>query len=182
MISLWTAPGDLTRDCDGLVNATWSTLLNHSERTQYLLKQETVSADQLLAWACLQLILALTLCPLLVICYIKSIRRVQQSNERCILAREETTFTLENKKVMAEQLLHRLLPPAIAHDLTTDKSVLAESYQSVTIYFSDIVGFTSISAGSTPLQVMIKKIPENTRLSPSDGICFGPALKTVGQK
>ena len=43
---------------------------------------------------------------------------------------------------------------SVAESLVLGEPVEAKTYEQATIYFSDIVGFTTISAMSTPMQVV----------------------------
>ncbi|XP_072039413.1 atrial natriuretic peptide receptor 1-like [Amphiura filiformis] len=69
------------------------------------------------------------------------------------LVEERTAAFLEEKK-RAETLLYEVLPKSVADKLTRGETVEPEAFHCVTIFFSDIIEFTSLSAESTPLQVV----------------------------
>ena len=54
----------------------------------------------------------------------------------------------------AVSLLHAVFPPDVAAELAAGKAVEPRSYERVTIFFSDIVGFTDLSGRLPPLKIM----------------------------
>ncbi|KAK6013726.1 adenylate/guanylate cyclase catalytic domain protein [Ostertagia ostertagi] len=67
---------------------------------------------------------------------------------------EDRTKELAEQKQKADLLLGRMLPRQVAERLKLGQTVEPEGFDSVTVFFSDVVKFTQLSAKCTPFQVV----------------------------
>ncbi|KAJ8303918.1 hypothetical protein KUTeg_017501 [Tegillarca granosa] len=75
------------------------------------------------------------------------------SNNLEELVEQRTTELVEEKK-KTDALLYSLLPASVAEKLKKGVMVDPEIFSSVTIFFSDIVGFTSLCSTSTAIEIV----------------------------
>ena len=66
-----------------------------------------------------------------------------------------TNFELKKEKRKTEALLNQMLPRAVAYRMRKGEEIEAESYDSVTVFFSDITDFTEISMTSSPIDIVL---------------------------
>lgn len=65
-------------------------------------------------------------------------------------AARDAEIALARSRTMAEGLLHAMLPPSIVARLQRSPGGLADSHPDVAVLFADVVGFTSLSARTSP--------------------------------
>ncbi len=69
---------------------------------------------------------------------------------------QQTYRELEKEKEKTDRLLYSVLPPSVANELRHSRPVPAKKYESVTILFSGIVGFTTFCAKNSDAKGAIK--------------------------
>ncbi|KAK3795523.1 hypothetical protein RRG08_006145, partial [Elysia crispata] len=112
---------------------------------------EIAVALNMVTVACLVFIFVLVMTPIL----IKMMHMLTSSIQNYAIQASQKSEQLVEEKARSDSLLYQMLPKTVAQQLKMNQTVAAESYDQVTLCFSDIVGFTTLAASSTPFQVVV---------------------------
>ncbi|XP_067686987.1 atrial natriuretic peptide receptor 1-like [Haliotis asinina] len=82
------------------------------------------------------------------------LRRMEQYANNLEKLVDEKTHRVREEKKRTDELLHQIIPKSVANQLKLGKRVKPDSFESVTVCFTDICGFTTLSARSTPMQIV----------------------------
>ncbi len=84
----------------------------------------------------------------------KIVNRLERHTKRLEELVYKRKTEIENEKHKMEYLLEELLPNSVIEQLRVRDKVQPEIFEDSTLFFSDLVGFTQISAQSSPLEIV----------------------------
>jgi len=112
-------------------------LTNLRLRIVAIVKSELVAANQQQAFGIVVLLVVLVISPLIIFLVRNATATIQVFSVSLSLKVHE--LKMEKKK--ADALTYQMLPPTVARDYQKTRNLMARQFESVTIYFCDIVGF-----------------------------------------
>ena len=144
--------------CDDLLNGNFTDLFNHFMDNILISTQDIKSRTH--TQHVTITILLLTWLSVVVLAYYTSINNIirvlQLSPEfQSIYCRVHSQYNqITQEKGQSELLLHQMLPAYVADKLIAGHPVQAETFDEVTVYFSDIVGFNDVALSASPIQIV----------------------------
>jgi adenylate cyclase len=109
-----------------------------------------------------------------------NVRRMEQFQDTNGALLSGLLRDLEVERAKSQRLLLNVLPQRIIDRLEAGEGLIADGHEDVTVLFSDVVGFTTIASGLTPV-ALVEEL--NTLFSAFDAICDETGvdkIKTVG--
>ena len=122
---------------------------NAGESLTKRLKGERIRNTTYLTQRLAYLAVAILLVPLIVY----SVYRMTGTIQNYTFQLAQTMLELREEKQRADTLLYQMFPLPVAEKLKNKQQIPAEFFNSVTIFFSDIVNFTEMCCSMAPLQV-----------------------------
>ncbi|XP_050413592.2 uncharacterized protein LOC126828054 [Patella vulgata] len=119
------------------------------EITGLLDERQKINLQKLIAISVV-FVCVFVICPIIIYAAYKLTNEIQKYS----INLTNRTKALNKEKKRTEALLHQMLPQSVATALTCNEVVDAENFDEATLFFSDIQGFTHLSARSSPIQVV----------------------------